>query len=162
MLTNAGTKVHPYQGRVPVFNEPVWFDPMAITNNMSLNSLKRDHRDVYDQKADSFTIYDRKTAKIIAVFESNEKGVYLFTSDTNSQRDRLTLYQDTRSDHLMNHDTNLLATVKENAGFYTAQQLKSAKRARELYHILGAPCVPTFKSMLQMNTTKNCPKTSSR
>ena len=33
----------------------------------------------------------------------------------------------------MNHGTNLLETVKENARFYTAQQLKDAKRARELY-----------------------------
>ena len=41
-----------------------------------------------------------------------------------------------------------------------AQQLKNAKRARELYHILGAPNIPTFKSMLQMNVIKNCPVTS--
>ena len=60
----------------------------------------------------------------------------------------------------MNHGTNLLETVKENARFYTAQQLKDAKRARELYHILGAPSVPTFKSMLRMNVIKNCPVTS--
>ena len=60
----------------------------------------------------------------------------------------------------MNRGTTLLKTVKENARFYTAQQLKDAKRARELYHILGAPSVPTFKSMLRMNVIKNCPVTS--
>ena len=43
---------------------------------------------------------------------------------------------------------------------YTAQQLKDTKRAGELYHVLGAPSVPTFKSMLQMNIIKKCPVTS--
>ena len=127
---------------------------------MSLNSLKRDQDVVYDQQADTFTVYDRKTGNIIAIFESNEKGLYLFTPDVSVRRDELTLYQDTRSDHLTNHGTNLLVTIKENACFYTAQQLKDAKRARELYHILGAPSVPTFKSMLRMNVVKNCPVAS--
>ena len=89
---------------------------------MSLNSLKRDHDAVYDQEADTFTVYERKTSDTIAAFKSNEKGLYLFTPDMNVRRDELTLYQDTRSDHLMNHGTNLLETVKENARFYTAQQ----------------------------------------
>ena len=127
---------------------------------MLLKSLKRDHKVIYDQQADTFTIYNRKTGNTIAVFDSNKKGLYLFTPDINVQRDGLTFYQDTRSDHLRNHDTDLLATVKENAGFYTAQQRKDAKRARELYHILGTPNVPTFKSMLQMSVIKNCPVTS--
>ena len=102
---------------------------MAILNIMLLNSLKRDHKVVYDQQADTFTVYDRKTGNTITVFESNKKGLYLFTPDMNVQGDRLTLYQYTKSDHLMNHDTNLLATVKENARLCTAQQLKDAKRA---------------------------------
>ena len=105
MLTNAGTRVHRYQGKVPVFKQPVWFDPMAITNIMSLNSLKKDHDVVYDQQADTFTVYDRKTGDTIAVFESNEKGLYPFTPDMSVRRDEFTLYQDTRSDHLMNHGT---------------------------------------------------------
>ena len=54
---------------------------MAITNIMSLNSLKRDHTVVYDQQSDTFTVYDSKTSDTIAVFESNEKGLYLFTLD---------------------------------------------------------------------------------
>ena len=91
---------------------------MAITNIMLLNSLKSDHTVVYDQQADTFTVYDRKNGDTIAVFESNEKGFYLFTPDMNVRGDGMTLHQDTRSDHLMNHGTNLLATVKENARFY--------------------------------------------
>ena len=83
-----------------------------------------------------------------------------FTPDMSVRRDGMTMYQDSRSDHLRNHDANLLAAVKENACFYTAQQLKDEKRARELYHILGAPSVPTFKSMLRMNVIKNCPMIS--
>ena len=107
MLTNAGTKVHRYQGKVPVFKQPVWFDPMAITNIMSLNSLKRDHDVIYDQNADTFTVYDRKTGDTIAVFESNEKGLYLFTPDMNVRGDKFTLYQDIRSDHLMKTNRRL-------------------------------------------------------
>ena len=112
---------------------------MATTNIMLLKSLKRDHKNVYDQQADTFTVYDKKTGDTIAVFGSNEKGLYLFTPDMNVRRAGLTFDQDTRSDHLMNHDTNLLATVKENTYFYTVQQFKDAKHAQELYHILGAP-----------------------
>ena len=38
---------------------------MEITNIMPLNSLKRDHDVVYDQQADTFTVYDRRHGLLI-------------------------------------------------------------------------------------------------
>ena len=59
----------------------------------------------------------------------------------------------------MNTGICLLETVEGNKSFFTDRQIKEAKRARDLYHILGAPSVPSFKSMLRMNVIKNCPVT---
>ena len=77
MLTNAGQKVHRYQGRVPGFASPVWFDPQAITNIMSMASLKTYHDVAYDPMADKFIISHR--GAVIAEFKSNQKGLYVYT-----------------------------------------------------------------------------------
>ena len=50
--------------------------------------------------------------------------------------------------------------LNKNAILYTQQQLKEAKLASDLYHVLGAPSALNFKSILPMNVIKNCPVTS--
>jgi hypothetical protein len=40
---------------------------------------------------------------------------------------------------------------------YTQRQFEQAKRARELYHIVGMPTIETFKMLIKMNANRNCP-----
>ena len=50
-------------------------------------------------------------------------------------------------------------TVEENWFHYTDEQYCKAKRARELYHTIGAPTVANFKHLIATNLIKNCPVT---
>ena len=52
--------------------------------------------------------------------------------------------------------TSLQALLRTAWGTPTGEQ---AKRARKLYHTVGAPTVETFKYMLRSNIIKDCPVT---
>ena len=54
---------------------------------------------------------------------------------------------------------NIIASVEENKMGYTERQFEQAKRARRLYHSVGAPTVENFKHMLRSNIIKDCPVT---
>ena len=46
--------------------------------------------------------------------------------------------------------------MKENRSGYTQSQFKKAVRARELYHLLGAPTLDNYKGFIKMNGVHNC------
>ena len=48
-------------------------------------------------------------------------------------------------------------TVAENRGNYSTAQFEQAKKARKLYHILGAPSTQNFKHIIRGNMIKDCP-----
>jgi len=49
--------------------------------------------------------------------------------------------------------------VDENKLQYTEHEVTNTKRARKLYHSIGAPSTKNFKMILQSNMIKNCPVT---
>ena len=50
--------------------------------------------------------------------------------------------------------------MAENKEGFTPKQIDDARKARELYHIVGAPNIEKFKIMLRMNQIRNCPITT--
>jgi hypothetical protein len=54
----------------------------------------------------------------------------------------------------------LINRVKENRVGYTQRHFEQAKRAQELYHIVGTPMIELFKALIKMNAIKNCPVTT--
>jgi hypothetical protein len=65
------------------------------------------------------------------------------------------------SDEYLKKQSHVINTVKENRVVgYTQRQFEQAKRARELYHIVGMPTIESFKALIKMNATKNCPVTT--
>jgi hypothetical protein len=64
------------------------------------------------------------------------------------------------SDNYLKMESHLINTVKENRAGYTQRQFEQAKKARELYHIVGTPTIETFKMLLKMNAIRNCPVTT--
>jgi hypothetical protein len=42
----------------------------------------------------------------------------------------------------------------------TQRQFEQAKRAQELYHIIGTPTIESFKTLIKMNAIKSCPVTT--
>jgi hypothetical protein len=66
------------------------------------------------------------------------------------------LYTYEVSDKYLKKESHLVNTVKENRVGYTQRQFEQAKRARELYHIMGTPTIETFKTLIKMNAIRNC------
>jgi hypothetical protein len=66
------------------------------------------------------------------------------------------LYTFEVSDRYLKKESHLINTVKENRVRYTQRQFEQAKRARELYHIVGTPAIETFKTLVKMNAIRNC------
>jgi hypothetical protein len=64
------------------------------------------------------------------------------------------------SDEYLKKQSHLINTVKENRVGYTQRQFEQAKRAQELYHIVGTPTIDSFKAFIKMNAIKNCPVTT--
>jgi hypothetical protein len=120
----------------------VWYDKTAIPNIFGLSKLKKKHRVTYDsEKEDAFIVHMNKdTLK----FECNPKGLYTYKV----------------SDKYLKKQSHLINTVKENRVGYTQRQFEQAKRAQELYHIVGTPTIESFKALIKMNAIKNCPVTT--
>jgi hypothetical protein len=70
------------------------------------------------------------------------------------------LYTYKVSDEYLKKQSHLINTVKENRVGYTQRQFEQAMRARELYHIVGTPTIESFKALIKLNATKNCPVTT--
>jgi hypothetical protein len=85
------------------------------------------YRITYDsEKEDAFVIHlPNKTIQ----FERNENNLYIYRP-SNATTDK---------------QIQLLNIVEEDKIFCTHRQLERAKRARNLYHALGAPSIPEFK-----------------
>jgi hypothetical protein len=64
------------------------------------------------------------------------------------------------SDEYLKKQSHLLNTVKENRAGYTQRHFEQAKRAQELYHIVGTSTIQLFKTLIKMNAIKNCPVTT--
>jgi hypothetical protein len=104
--------------------------------------LKKKHRLTYDsEKEDAFIVHmNNNTLK----FECNPKGLYTYKV----------------SDEYLKKQSHLINTVKENRVGYTQRQFEQAKRAKELFHIVGTPTIELFKTLIKMSGIKNCPMTA--
>jgi hypothetical protein len=70
------------------------------------------------------------------------------------------LYTFKVSKNYLKKESHMINTVKENRVGYTQRQFEQAKRAQELYHIVGTPTVETFKTLIKLNAIRNCPVTT--
>jgi hypothetical protein len=88
-------------------------------------------------------LIQRRKDKGNVKFKCNPEGLYTFKV----------------SNEYLKMESHLINTVKENRVGYTQRQFEQAKKARELYHIVGTPTIETFKTLLKMNAIRNCPVT---
>jgi hypothetical protein len=141
LATNAGTRTTKKIADMPGYGT-VGYDQTAIANMFGLSKLKKKHRVTYDsEKEDAFKVHmNDDTLK----FECNPKGLYTYKV----------------SDEYLKKQSHLINTVKENRVGYTQRHFEQAKRAQELYHIVGTPTIESFKSLIKMNARKNCPVTT--
>ena len=64
-----------------------------------------------------------------------------------------------KSNQSINSQVQMITTLEENKTFYTDRQFERAKRARDMFHALGAPSVQNVKAAISMGLIKNCPVT---
>jgi hypothetical protein len=104
--------------------------------------MAKQHHITYNSNTeDAFIVYlPDKQGK----FTKTEQGLYIFKP---------------KIDNTRNVATQFLNTVEENKTFFTRQQIKKARRARELYHALGTPSPADFKAIIRMNLITNNPVT---
>jgi hypothetical protein len=141
LATNAGTRTTKKIANVPGYST-VWYDKTAIANILGLSELKKKHRVSYDsEKEDAFIVHmNNDTLK----FECHPERLYTYKV----------------SDKYLKKQSHLINTVKENRVGYTQRQFEQAKRARELYHIVGTLTIELSKTLIKMNAIKNCPMTT--
>jgi hypothetical protein len=142
LTTNAGTRTTKKIADVPGCGT-VWYDKTAIANIFRLSKLKKKHRVTYDsEKEDTIIVHMNNNTPL--KFECNSQGLYTYKV----------------SDEYLKKQSHLINTVKENRVGYTQRQFEQAKRAQELYHIVGTPTIESFKTLIKMNAIKNCPVTT--
>ena len=139
IATNAGRRVVTQKANVSGFGE-VWYSEEAIANIFSLKDLIKQHRVTFDSSKENAFIVHRPSG--IVKFPANKIGLYTYEVPGSKGQPE---------------QAHLIDTVKENRSGYTQNQFTRAVRARELYHLLGAPTLDNYKGFIKMNGVHNCP-----
>ena len=141
---NAGIRVTNLVGDLPRYG-PVWFDPRAIVNVLSLKLVKEKYHIEYNSaKGDGFVVTKPTGEK----FKFIQSGLGLHYLDT--------MVQDTNKSV---NTTLVVNMVKENKKNYTNNDYLCALRAWELQVTMGGPSTATFVEALKINVLLNCPVT---
>ena len=140
---NAGIHVT-LVGDLPGYR-PVWFDPRAIVNVLSLKLVKEKYHIQYNSNKDDGFVVMKPTGEKFKFIQSASGLHYLdmVLQDTNKSVDT----------------TLVVNTVKENKKNYTNNDYLHALRARELQVMMGRPSTATFVEALKSNGLSNCPVT---
>ena len=141
---NAGTRVTNLIGDLPGYG-PVWFDPRAIANVLSLKLVKEKYQIEYNSNGDEGFVVTKPTGERFRFVESTSGLHYLDTSS--------------HDDNKIGNTTLVVNTVKENRSNYTNNDYLRALRARELQITMGRPSTSTFLDLLRKNGIANCPVT---
>ena len=124
---------------------PVWFDPRAIANILSLKLVKEKYHIQYNSNKDDGFVVTKPTGEKFKFIQSASGLHYLDT-----------MIQDTDK----SVDTTLVVNmVKENRKNYTNNDYLCALRARELQIMVGRPSTTTFVDLFKRNGIANCPVT---
>ena len=147
MKTNVGTRRIETVGELPGFDNKVWYDKKSVANIFSFAELANQHRITYDsEKGDEFNIHYGNS---IIKFPRSAEGLYYYRVSDN--------YKKTIKD-MQGH--NFVEMIKENMEGYSKEEIERARRARKLYHSIGAPSIKNFKYLIKSNQIRNCPVTT--
>ena len=138
IYTNGGEVTTNYKGTLEGYGD-VWYHPNAITNILSLNNVRKNHRVTYDSSdRDRFIVH--KPDRLV-YFDRSNSGL---------------CYHNTNNRHM-----SLVQTEEENSLQYSKRDYENAKKARKIYETLGYPSKDDFKNLIKNNMLYNCPITIS-
>jgi len=134
---NAGVRTTSLMGTLGSFPEPVWHDPNAVANILSLHMVKKYYWVTYDSEADdAFVITDE-----------HGKG-YLFTPTGNG------LYAYCKN---KDQDWIFLNTVEANKAHYSKRAYNDAVQARWIQDIIMCPSTSQYHEITARNLLPNSP-----
>jgi hypothetical protein len=132
MLTNAGTIIYNHQANLPNYGI-VWFNQHSIANLISMPEAE--HRgNVISYSPGCLKLTDKDNTSTMR-FKMNPSGLYVF-----------------KAPHL---GLSLVQTIHENSKFLKPRQIESAKRARDLYKMIGQPSSVDFIAIIKNNLLPN-------
>ena len=141
---NAGIHVTNLVGDLPGYG-PVWSDPRAIANVLSLKLVKEKYHIEYNSDKDDELVVTKPTGEKFKFVQSRSGLHYLDTTlqDTNKSA----------------NTTLVVNMVKENKKNKTNNDYLHALRAQELQVMMGWPSTATFMEALKNNGLLSCPVT---
>ena len=141
---NAGIWLTNLVGDLPGYR-PMWFDPRAIANVLSLKLVKEKYHIQYSSNKDDGFVVTKPTGEKFKFIQSASGLHYLDT---------------TIQDPDKSVDTTLVVNmVKEKKKNYTSNDYLRALRACKLQIMVGRPSTTTFVDLLKRNGIANCPVT---
>ena len=150
MNTNVGSRLIKKKGKVPGIKDDPWFDSNSKANVFSFARLSEQYKITCDtSKEQAFLVH---TENGIIKIKKTKKGLYYGTFSDNYKKQ---LQDETKEEQ----ELQMVMTLEGNKANYTPQQIEEARRARTLYHNIGAPSIKNYKAIIQANAIKNCPVT---
>jgi hypothetical protein len=125
------------KGWLGSFPEPVWYDPKAVANILSLYTVKKYYRVKYNsQKDDAFIVSDADGQDYR--FVPTGRGLYAYHRQSDD-------------------DWAFVSTVADKKDLYTNQAYQAAARARQVQNIIMFPGMREFQMITANNLLPNCP-----
>lgn len=147
MCTNAGEHRLSKVREIIGMKEEAWVDGESMANLICFAKLAEQYRITYDNwKEDAFQVH---TDNGVIKFDKTKEGLYRYKFS----KDYLKTVENSKK---LNREKSAVTTLAENRGNYSANQFDRAKKARKLYHVVGAPSVKNFKMILRSNQIRNC------
>ena len=163
MNTNAGSRVIKERGTMPGLDAKVWTDKTGVANVFSFADIADQYHVTYDNKIeDAFHVksWNKDKNDINIKFPRDPKTrlyPYRFSSAYINRNRKI--IEDDEIEEIGSDEPKiqLLDTVAENRKNFTTAEFTRAKRARTLYHNVGAPGIERFKGMIRTNWIQDCP-----
>ncbi len=128
MLTNAGTIIYNQQSDLPNYGT-VWFNQNSIANIISMSKAQR--RGHMISFSPGCLKLNNKESTFTMSFKMSPSGLYVYKAP--------------------DLGISLVQTINENSRFLTPRQIDAAKRAKDLYKMIGQPSYADFMAIIQDN-----------
>ena len=111
-------------GDLPVYYDPVWYNPKGISNILSLRLVQKNHHVTYsNQDGNKFIIHRPQRL----TFKMTKAGIFY--------HDISNLLKNKDAHILVNNSHYPIPQVQDKKKIYTAHNIKRADRARQFQHI---------------------------
>ena len=122
---------------------PVWYNPNALANILSLASVWKKCRVTMDTAQEAAIIVHRKNGSLMKFTEFKNRLYFYDVPNCNNTKAHVS-------------DYSFVTTVENNKSIFTHREIQGADKARDLYVKLGRPGQSHFEDLLGSRYVLNC------